>query len=79
MSKNAQRICYELDTEFFSREFVPKFWTVQNFGPEVPIDLRTARIDYDLQDSVKNFTNWLRISYESKNLSIRGIRRQFGS
>ena len=30
------------------------FWTVQNFGHE----LRTERSDYELSDSVKNFTNW---------------------
>ena len=32
-----------------NREFVgDKFWTVKNFGPEFPINPRTARSDYDL-------------------------------
>ena len=62
---NALRTCYELATNFSNREFVAEILTVQNFVPEFPIDLRTARIDYELQDSVKNFTNWSRFSYES--------------
>ena len=32
-----------------NREFVDeKFWAVKNFGPEFPINPRTARSDYDL-------------------------------
>ena len=66
MSKNALRICYELDTGFLNREFVAEItWTVQNFGSEFPIGLRIVRSNYELQDSVKNFTNWLRFRYES--------------
>ena len=51
VSKNALRTCYELAPDFFIGSSWPKFWT------EFPIDLRIARIDYELQDSVKNFTN----------------------
>ena len=38
---------------------------------EFPIDLRIARTDYGLCESVKIFTNWVWFSHESKNLSIR--------
>ena len=49
----------------------PKFWTVQNFWAQFPIDLRIARTHYGLCESVKIFTNWVRLSHESKYLSIR--------
>ena len=49
----------------------PKFWTVQNFWAEFPIDLRIARTHYGLCESVKTITNWVRFSHESKYLSIR--------
>ena len=31
--------------------------TVQNFGHKFPIDIRIARTDYKLYDSIKNFTH----------------------
>ena len=64
MSKSALRTCYELATDFLIGSSWSEFWTVQNYVPEFPTDLWIARIDYELQDSVKNFTNWSRISYE---------------
>ena len=68
MSKNALVIA-----RFFeSGNSWPKFWTVQNFWAEFPIDLRIARTDYGLCESVKIFTNWVRFRHESKYLSIRG-------
>ena len=48
----------------------PKFWTVQNFWAEFPIDLRIARTHYGLCESVEIFTNWARFSHESKYLSV---------
>ena len=72
MYKNALEICYESSTIFRIGEFVAKFWTVQNFWAEFPIDLRLARTDYGLYDLVKIFANWVRFSHESKYLSIRG-------
>ena len=48
-----------------------KFWTVQNFWAEFPIDLRIVRTHYGLCELVKIFTNWVRFSHESKYLSIR--------
>ena len=59
---------------FESENSWPKFWTVQNFWAEFPIDLRIARTHYGLCESVKTITNCVRFSHESKYLSIRGIR-----
>ena len=43
MSKNALGIWYESRTIFRFGDFVAKFWTVQNFWAEFPIELRIAR------------------------------------
>ena len=72
MSNNESGICYESSTIFRIGEFVAKFWTVQIFWSDFPIDLRIARTDYRLYDSVKIFANWVRFSHKSKYLSICG-------
>ena len=79
MSKNQLR-CPRMPLEFGTnpaRYFEsgnswPKFWTVQNFWAEFPMDLRIARTVYWLCESVRIFTNWVRFRHESKYLSIRG-------
>ena len=77
-----QRMPYEFGTNharfFKSGNSWPKFWTVQNFWAEFPIDLRIARTHYGLCESVKTITNCIRFSHESKYLSIRGIRGLWG-
>ena len=72
MSKYALGIWYESRPIFESGNSWPKFWTVQNFWAEFPIDLGIARTDYGLCESVKIFTNWVRFWQETKYLSIRG-------
>ena len=69
MSKNTLRICYELDTEIFSREFVAeilnrsKLWSrsldwpyeLQELTTIYKIQLRTSRIDNESATNPKMY------------------------
>ena len=47
MSKNALRICYELTTIFWNREFVAKILNISKLLPRIPDRSRIERIDYE--------------------------------
>ena len=57
MSKNALGIGYESRTIFRIGEFVAKVLNGSKLLSRIPIDLRIARTDYGLCESVKIFTN----------------------
>jgi len=72
MAKNALRICYELTTFFWNREFVAK--TVQNLCHEFPIDQKSQRIYTKLAGTSRTDNDSTTNPENCQFLEIRGIR-----
>jgi len=72
MAKNALRICYELTTIVWNREFVAK--TFQNFCHEFPIDQNSLRIYTKLVGTSRTDNDSTTNPENCQFLEIRGIR-----